>query len=237
MVLAAGQGSRLGTITSEIPKPMIPLAGKPILEHTIAWLRRSGVVEIVVNLHHQGDHIRAHFGDGSRLGVSISYSFEPTLLGTAGALRPVRNHFTSTFLVVYGDNFFQCNFDRFVDQHRHGGGIGTMALYERSDVSQSGVARLAEDGTIIEFIEKPARGSAVGSLVNAGLLLWEPEVFRYLPDEQPVDFSRDVIPSVIAAGERIHSYVMSPPELLLWIDRPEDLIEAQRVARERLVTS
>lgn len=112
-----------------------------------------------------------------------------------------------------------------------------MALYERSDVSQSGVARLAEDGTIIEFIEKPARGSAVGSLVNAGLLLWEPEVFRYLPDEQPVDFSRDVIPSVIAAGERIHSYVMSPPELLLWIDRPEDLIEAQRVARERLVTS
>ena len=235
MVLAAGRGTRLGKLTSDVPKPMIPLAEKPILEHTIAWLKRSGIVEIVINLHHQGDQIRAHFGDGSRLGVTISYSFEPTLLGTAGALRPVRDQFTSTFLVVYGDNFFQCNFDRFVEQHRRGGGIGTMALYERSDVSQSGVARLAEDGRIIDFVEKPAREKTFGSLVNAGLLLWEPEVFRYLPDEGLVDFSRDVIPAAIAAGERLYGYVMRPPEMLLWIDRPEDLISAQRVARERLV--
>jgi NDP-sugar pyrophosphorylase family protein len=110
-----------------------------------------------------------------------------------------------------------------------------MALYERSDVSQSGVARVAEDGTILEFVEKPAPNTIPSKLVNAGLLLWEPEVFRYLHGEDAVDFSRDVIPAALAAGEHLQGYVMKPPERLLWIDRPEDLAEAKRAARQRVV--
>lgn len=237
MMLSAGRGTRLGDLTSDIPKPMIPLAGKPILEHNVDWLRHSGVSDLVINLHHRGDRIQAHFGDGSRFGVNITYSFEPTLLGTAGAMRPVRHHFTSTFVVVYADNLLRCNFDRFLEAHRRGGGLGTMALHERSDVARSGVARVEADGRIVDFVEKPEHPENLGTFVNAGLLLWEPDVFRYIGDEGAPDFSRDVIPNVIGAGERLHSYVMrSPDEMLLWIDRPEDLAAAQRIARERLVT-
>jgi NDP-sugar pyrophosphorylase family protein len=235
MVLAAGHGQRLGEVTADLPKPMIPLAGKPILEHTIGWLARSGVSEITINLHHQADRIRGHFGNGSRFGVAICYSYEPTLLGTAGALGPVRDRFNSTFLVAYGDNFYDCDFERILAEHRREQRLGTMALFARPDVSQSGVARLGPDGTIAEFVEKPACADAAGGLVNAGLLLWEPGVFRYIPDGRPSDFSRDVIPALMAAGERMHGYVMRESETLLWVDRPEDLAAAQRIARERLV--
>lgn len=233
MVLAAGKGTRLG-IASDVPKPMISLGGKPILEHTLEWLRRSGVSDVVINLHHQRDRIRDHFGDGSRLGMRITYSVEEALLGTAGALVPVRDQFTSTFLLVYGDNYYRCDVGRFVDAHRRHGGIATMALHERADVSQSGVARMEEDGRIVEFVEKPANPDACGRMVNAGLILLEPSVFRYFPARLPADFSRDVIPSAVAGGERLYGYALTEPEGILWIDRPEDLASAQRAVLERL---
>lgn len=234
MVLAAGRGARLGSMTDTGPKPMIAIAGKPILEHTVTWLRDSGISDIVINLHHHADQIRAHFGDGSALGARIAYSFEPSLLGTAGALRPVRQAFASTFLVVYGDNFFSCDLDRFLAAHRRHGGIGTMALYEWPNATQSGVARLDEDSRIVEFVEKPPAGRAPSALINAGLLLWEPEVFRFIPGEGPADFARDVVPRILRNGGRLYGHVMREPELLLWIDTPEDYARAQARARERL---
>lgn len=237
MVLAAGRGTRLGASAAGRPKPMIPLAGRPILEHTIRWLRAGGVRDVVINLHHQADEIRGHFGDGTALGVDITYSFEPTLLGTAGALVPVSEQFTSTFLVVYGDNFFDCDLARLLATHRRGGGLGTMALWEWPQVSQSGIARLEPDGRIAEFTEKPPADRAFSPLINAGLLVWEPGVLRYIPRAEPSDFSRDVIPAALAAGERLDGYVMRDPELLLWIDRPEDYERARQVAERRLAVS
>lgn len=237
MVLAAGRGTRLGSMTTARPKPMIPIAGKPILEHTITWLRDSGITEIVVNLHHHADQIRSHFGDGCRLGVNISYSPEPSLLGTAGALRPVRDTFSSTFLVVYGDNFFRCDFPRLLAAHRAHRGIGTMALYEWPNATESGVVRIDGDLRVVEFVEKPAAGSAFSHLINAGLLLWEPEVFRFIPADGPADFSRDVIPRIMGEGGRLYGHVLRDPELLLWVDTPEDYARAQRQASERLAAS
>jgi NDP-sugar pyrophosphorylase family protein len=237
MVLAAGRGTRLGEVAAGRAKPMIPLAGKPILEHTLTWLGQAGVRDVVVNLHHRADQIRAHFGDGARFGVHITYSIEVSLLGTAGALMPWCDRFTSTFLVVYGDNFFVCDLKRLLGTHRRHGGLGTMALWAWPEVSQSGIARLDADDRIVEFSEKPLADGAVSPLINAGLLVWEPEVFRYIPTVPPADFSRDVVPQVLAAEERLYGYVMEDPELLLWIDRPEDYARAERELAARRAVS
>jgi NDP-sugar pyrophosphorylase family protein len=101
-VLAAGEGSRLRPLTEHVPKPMIDLFGYPLLEYNVRMLVSAGVRELIINLHYLPDVVRDHFGDGSAFGAKITYSFEPTLLGTAGALNPVRERLTEPFLLVYG---------------------------------------------------------------------------------------------------------------------------------------
>jgi NDP-sugar pyrophosphorylase family protein len=227
MVLAAGRGTRLGPLTEARPKPMMPLGGRPILQNTLELLGRAGIRDVIINLHHHGDQIRSHFGDGGGCGVRITYSEEPILQGTAGALRPFRDVLTSTFLVVYGDNFFRCDLERLVEGHCRRRGLGTMALWEWPDATQSGIARLDGESRIVEFLEKPPPDTMFSPLINAGLLVWEPEVFRYIANQGPVDFSRDVVPRVLAAGERVHGHVLRDPELLLWVDTPEDFQRAE----------
>ena len=199
---------------------MIEIGGRPILEHNVRMLVRYGVADITINTHYMPAAVTGHFGDGSAFGARIVYSHEPELLGTAGALNAVRDRFDETFLVVYGDNLTTCDLSRLLKCHRSGGGIGTIALYRREDVSHSGVALLDEGNRILTFVEKPGSEERIGQWVNAGILVFEPAIFRYIPERDFSDLGRDVLPAALTAGEVLRGYRMN--EQLWWIDSLAD---------------
>jgi mannose-1-phosphate guanylyltransferase len=234
LLLAAGLGTRLGPRTDSVPKCMLPIGGRPLLERTVEWLARNGVRDLAVNLHRRPEAIAGRLGDGSGLGVRIRYSHEPELLGTAGALRPLAGWLGgSPFLVVYGDNLIDCDLERLLVLHRSAHAVLTMALFHRDDVSASGAAALDDDGRIRRFVEKPRHGEEPGNWVNAGLLLCEPRVLDFVPSARPADFGADVLPSLLSAGERVFGYRMGAGESLHWIDTPADLDAVQELfARE-----
>lgn len=228
LVLAAGLGTRLRPLTDTMPKSMVPVGGIPVLERNLAWLRRNGVTEVAVNTHYRAEAVTSHFGDGSTFGVAIRWSPEARLLGTAGALGPLREWFgDETFLVLYGDNLIDVDFERFRALHQAAGATATVALFERADVSASGVAELEGD-RIGRFVEKPSPGETSSRLVSAGLILCEPSVHPYV-GPSPSDFGRDVLPALLAAGEPVAGYRMRHGETLRWIDTHDDL---ERVERE-----
>ncbi len=221
-VLAAGEGRRLRPLTDAVPKPMIEIAGRPLLEYNVRMLARFGITEIFVNLHHRAEVVRDYFGDGSAFGVRMTYSYEPELLGTAGALVPVRDALRERFLLLYGDNLTTCDLDRMRAAHPEGA-LATVALFERDDVSQSGVVAFAggdEPDRIASFIEKPQPGQAPSHWVSAGIMLFEPSIFEFIPPRGPSDIGRDVLPAALAAGAHVHGYRMR--ERLWWIDSLED---------------
>jgi NDP-sugar pyrophosphorylase family protein len=218
-VLAAGEGTRLRPLTDAVPKPMIPIRGRPILEHNVRMLARYGVDDVTINLHHRGETIRRHFGDGAAYGVRIAYAEEPVLLGTAGALNAVRDRFDEPFFLIYGDNLTTCRLDHLRARHV-AGTTATVALFHRDDVSQSGAAALDADDRITAFVEKPPPGTEPSKWVSAGVMVLSPEVFDFIPPAGASDIGRDVLPAALAAGRRIEGYRMT--ERLWWIDSRAD---------------
>jgi NDP-sugar pyrophosphorylase family protein len=226
MILAAGEGTRLRPLTDKLPKPMVPLGNKPLLEYTLALLARHNIRDIVINLHYCPDVVQAYFGDGSAWGVRVTYSFEPELLGTAGAIKKLESFWSGPFLVVYGDNLTDCDLTRFVEFHRSTGGLFTLALYWREDVHQSGVVALAADDRITRFVEKPSADQAPSHWVNAGLMVAEPRLLDFIPAGRPSDFGREVLPDLLARGEKAYGYRMT--EHLWWTDTLDDYEELKR---------
>lgn len=201
---------------------MLSIAGKPILEHNVRLLARFGIDRIFINTHHCSEAIIAHFGDGSSFGVSIEYSHEKPVLGTAGALLPLRDRLISTFLVLYGDNLTTCDLGAMIAFHRVKGGIVTIAVYRRENATAGGIVSLQEDNRIVRFQEKPRRGEVFSSWVNAGIMVCEPALLNSIPPGVS-DFGRDVIPAMIAQGKALYAYCMDEKrEKLWWVDSPED---------------
>jgi NDP-sugar pyrophosphorylase family protein len=228
MLLAAGEGQRLRTFTSDRPKPMLLLGGKPVLEHNVRLLAEHGCKEIAINLHHRPEIIRAHFCDGSGFGVKLRYSEEPELLGTAGAVKNLEKFFgAATFLVLYGDNLTDCRLDRLLAMHREKRADCTVAVFHREDVGSSGIVEMDEDGRVGRFLEKPAPDQVFSRWVNAGVLAVEPSVLNWIPAGRAADFGRDVLPALLAASRPVYAYPMRQ-ERLLWIDSPEDYRRAQQ---------
>ena len=224
MLLAAGIGSRLGPLTHDRPKCMIRIDGREVILRNIDWLRSNGIDDLVINLHHGADSVIAAIGDGSRWGVTVTYSREPELLGTAGGVLAARTLIgEDTFLVVYADNLFVLPVDSVIAAHRRSGAVATMVLFEREDVSSSGVAALTEDGWITEFQEKPPPGTERSHWVNAGLLVCEPAAYESIPATVPCDLSLDVLPGLALRDRGLHGYRMKPGERLMWIDTVDDL--------------
>lgn len=232
MLLAAGQGTRLRPITDDIPKPMVVINGRPILDWTLEALARDGVCDVVINTHHRADVITRFCGDGTKWGIRIRYSPEPRLQGTAGALRPWRSFFDQTFLVVYGDNISTCRYDRLLEAHRTRCADATVALFWRSDPTSSGVAALDEEGWVTRFVEKPSHDHVFSQWVNAGVLALEPQLIETIPTTDAADFGRDLLPLWAAEGRRVLGYCMSDAERLWWIDTPQDLARVEAEFRQ-----
>ena len=220
MLLAAGEGQRLRPLTEHMPKPMLRVTGRPILEYNVRLLAHYGVREIMVNLHHCPEAVTGYFGDGSQWGVSLHYSFEETLLGTAGAIKRVQDFFDGSFLVMYGDNLTNCDLCALQEKHRAASAVATVALFYRQDVSASGVALLDNADRITGFIEKPQTQPPPSHWVNAGLFVLEVEIFKFIPGDGPADFGFDVLPDVINRGLPVYGYRMN--EGLWWADTPDD---------------
>lgn len=228
MVLGAGLGTRLRPLTERTPKCMVTLGGRPILEHTLAWLRRYGVTAVVINLHHLPDAVTGYFGDGTRWGIRIRYSLEPELLGTAGAVRNVASFFDAPFFVWYGDNVSHCRLDRLWAFHEARGATATIALWHRDDVTHSGIVAVDDRDRVTRFLEKPASEEVFSRWVNAGIFVLEPRVLELISAGRAVDFGREVFPELLARQEAIYGYRMSADEGLWWIDCPEDLYRLRR---------
>lgn len=227
LLLTAGRGTRLRPLTETVPKCMVPLAGKPLLEHTIERLRDYGIKQIVINLHYLPEVVPAYFGDGKGWGVELSYTPEAELLGTAGSVKKMAAHFDEPFLVCYGDNLSTCRLDRLWQQHKARGGVATIALHEREDPTQSGIVGMDDDGRITRFLEKPRPEQVFSHWVNAGIFVLDPSVLDAIPASGAFDFGRYVFPKLLAEDARLYGYKMASDEGLWWIDTPTDLQREQ----------
>jgi NDP-sugar pyrophosphorylase family protein len=219
-ILAAGEGSRLRPHTEHRPKPMIEVHGHPILEYNVRALAAVGIHRIFINTHYRGEVIKAFFGDGEQFGVRITYLDEPVLLGTAGALGPIRSALDETIVLLYGDNLTDGDLGEIVGEHRRSGAVATLAVFEREDVLASGIVGIDASGRVTRFLEKPAPEQVFSHWVNAGILVAEPAIATFIPASGASDFGREVLPAMLAAGEHLQGYRMH--DHLWWIDSLDD---------------
>lgn len=227
IILAAGKGERLRSITDNIPKPMMQINGKPILEYNILLLKKYGFKDIYINLHYLPEIIKIYFENGNKFGVNINYSFEKSLLGTAGAVRKIADEYwkgKERFILLYGDNLFEYDLGEIIDFHMRKKGIATITVYKKDDVSQSGIVLLDSENRIIKFIEKPTLEKNISHLVNTGLYILEPEVLNYIAPNKILDFGKNVIPEMIQKGEDVFGIIAKGN--LIAVDTPELLKEA-----------
>lgn len=225
VILCAGEGRRLLPLTATCPKPLLPVGGRPALDYTLELCRFHGLGEIAINLHHCPQAIPGHLGNGSAHGLHIRYSYEEVLLGSAGALEPLRDFLDRPFFVLYGDVLTNMDLTAIQRTHRRQGGMGTVALYRVPDPERCGLVELDAAGRLRRFVEKPAR--PFGNLANAGVYLLEPEVLDYLPSQRPCDFGQDLFPHLLRSGIVLYGYTLSPEEYLIDIGTPENLARAQ----------
>jgi mannose-1-phosphate guanylyltransferase/mannose-1-phosphate guanylyltransferase/phosphomannomutase len=210
MVMAAGLGTRLRPLTYEIPKPMVPVANRPVMEHILRLLARQGFGEVIANLHWFPETITSHFGDGSQLGVELEYLTEPELTGTAGGVRAVREFLRADagpFLVMAGDALSDIDLAALVETHRAKGGIATLATKRVPNVSEYGVIVTDSEHRIQGFQEKPDPAEALSDLANCMIYVLEPEIFDYFPEADPVDFALDVFPRLLEHDVPFHVHV------------------------------
>jgi mannose-1-phosphate guanylyltransferase/mannose-1-phosphate guanylyltransferase/phosphomannomutase len=198
MVLAAGLGTRLRPLTYEMPKPMVPVLNRPIMEHILELVRRHGFTELIANLSYLPEQLRERFGDGSAHGVSLEWRFEEELLGTAGGVRNVREFFgEDTFLVMAADALTDIDLGALWAAHEANDGIATLAVKRVPDTSEYGVVVTGSDGRIQGFQEKPDPAEALSDLASCMIYVLEPEIFDYFPDKPVVDFALEVFPALL----------------------------------------
>ena len=221
--MAAGLGTRLRPLTYEVPKPMVPVGNRPVLELILRLLAGQGFNEVISNLHWFPETIRDRFGDGSGLGVELTYSFEEELLGTAGGVRNVRDYFGSEpFAVMAGDALTDIDLRALADAHAANDGLATLAVKRVANTREYGVIVTGSDGRVQGFQEKPDPAEALSDLANCMIYALSPEVFDYFPDEPVVDFALDVFPALLEHDVPFYVHetdaywndVGSPPEYL-----------------------
>ena len=207
MVLAAGKGTRLFPLTGEIAKPMAPVADKAIIQHIFELLAEAQIDEVHVNVHHLADSILGFYGEETEVaGTKISFSREEELMGTAGSVKRLADHFDDTFVVIMGDALTDVDLSEVVSFHKKRGALATMALFRVSDTSQYGVVEVDQECNIVNFQEKPDPAQAISTLANTGIYVLEPQVLDYIPQDTFFDFANDVFPRLLQTGERLVGY-------------------------------
>ncbi len=208
VIMAGGEGTRLRPLTSNAPKPMLPVANRPMMEHVINLLKQHGFDEIVVTVAFLANHIKTYFGDGSELGVVMHYADEPVPLGTAGSVGNARHLLDETFLVISGDVLTDIDLSQVLAFHREKGAMATIGLTAVENPLEFGIVITREDGSIERFLEKPTWGQVFSDTINTGIYVLEPEIFDYIPEGRSVDFSGEVFPALLAAGKPMYGAIV-----------------------------
>ena len=228
MILAAGKGTRVRPITQTIPKPMIPILQKPVMEFLVELLRQHGFDQIMVNVSHLADVIENYFRDGQKFGVQIAYSFEGRIeegemigeaLGSAGGMKRIQDFsqfFDDTFVVLCGDALIDLDLTAAVKWHRGKGAIATIVMKSvpREEVPSYGVVVTDESGKIQAFQEKPSAEEALSTDINTGIYIFEPEIFKYIPSGQEYDIGSQLFPALVAEGAPFYGISMD----FEWVD-------------------
>lgn len=225
LILAAGAGTRLRPLTDSCPKPMLPIAGKPLLERTLRWLGRYGVTEAALNLYHLPHVVRDGLGDGSRFGMRLLYNEEKELVGTSGAVHGFPGFFDAPFLVIYGDLLIDLDLDHLIGFHKARNAIMTLALKRTDTPHSQGMIEVDDDGRVVQFVEKPASWQG-GDTANAGVYVCQPEVLDYIPPGFS-DFGHDIIPALLRDKQPVYGVPLRG--YLLDIGTPEAYAQAQTV--------
>jgi mannose-1-phosphate guanylyltransferase / phosphomannomutase len=207
VVMAGGEGTRLRPLTSNQPKPMVPIVGKPCMEHILELSRRHGIEDVIVTVAFLPQAIRGYFGDGESMGLEIEYSVEESPLGTAGSVRLACARLGDTFIVISGDAL--CDFDltKVVDFHRERDAAVTIALKSVDNPLEFGIVVTDSDGRVERFLEKPSWSQVFSDTINTGVYVLEPEVLKHVPDDRPYDFSKELFPLLLEMGRPIYGYV------------------------------
>jgi mannose-1-phosphate guanylyltransferase/phosphomannomutase len=208
VIMAGGEGSRLRPLTCNKPKPMVPVAGRPILEHTLDLLKRHGITEVVLTLQFMPTAIMNYFGDGSEFGMRMRYVVENAPLGTAGSVRNAARFLDEPFIVVSGDALTDFDLGSLYRFHRERGAKATLGLTRVPNPVELGIVTTAEDGSIARFLEKPSWGEVFSDTVNTGVYVLDPDVLEMVPEGRPFDFSKDLFPAMLAARRPLFGCIL-----------------------------
>ena len=228
MILAAGKGTRIRPITYTIPKPLIPILQKPVMEFLVELLRTHGFDQIMVNVSHLANEIENYFRDGQKFGVHIAYSFEGRIedgnligeaLGSAGGMKRIQDFnpfFDDTFVVLCGDALIDLDLAAAVKWHREKGAIATIVMKSvpKEQVSSYGVVVTDETGRVKAFQEKPSVNEALSTDINTGIYIFEPEIFKYIPSECEYDIGSELFPHLVEIGAPFYGISMD----FEWVD-------------------
>ena len=207
VIMAGGEGARLRPLTCDMPKPMMPVLDRPIMEYALRLLRRHGITRAAVTLGYMPDRVRDYFGDGSRLGVELSYYVEKAPLGTAGGVKAAAGFLDETFIVLSGDGLTDCDLSAALEFHRRKGALMTMVLKRVPVPLEYGVVETDEGGRVRRFVEKPGWGEVFTDTVNTGIYIMEPEALNLIP-AGPCDFGRELLPQAVHEGHPVYGWVM-----------------------------
>lgn len=216
-------------LTDTCPKPMLPIAGRPLLELTLRWLHRYGVQEAALNVHHLPDVVQSGLGDGSRFGMQLHYHYEAQLCGTAGAIHGFPGFFDQPFLVIYGDLLLDLELTNLIEFHHQRQALMTLALKTTSTPQSQGMIELDPAGRVMRFVEKPAAWDG-GITANAGVYICEPAIATMVPPGSS-DFGHDIIPALLQQGLPVYGRPIQG--YLLDIGTPAAYAQAQLDWAER----
>ena len=206
VILAGGEGTRLKSVTGDLPKPMISLCGKPVLAHLLDLLKRNGSGEACIALYYRPEVIQDYFGDGGRYGIRLTYHTEENQRGTAGAVRACADFIgTDDFLVIAGDCVCDFGLTAMIEAHQRHECAVTMALSAQDNPLQYGIVLTDREDRIVSFVEKPDWSRVVSDLVNTGIYVVSPDALRLIPENEPCDFAKDLFPLLLSRGYEIRT--------------------------------
>ena len=226
MILAAGRGTRLRPLTNTVPKALVPVAGRPLIEYGLLFLKAQGIEEVVINLHHLGEKISAALGDGSLYGLRLTYSPEDPILDTGGGIKKVQAFLDGgTFIVLNCDTILDLDLGALLAAHSHNHAAATLVLRPDLEAARYGILETDAYGRIRRFLGQPAEVSEpLSGFMFTGLQVLEPRVFDFMPEGKPFSTTRDTYPQMLRASEPLYGFIYTGSWMV--VDSAEDMARA-----------